>query len=172
MARFTINMKLVLATIICLYLINHGLLMPVNHGAHFTSLRPYQDIGYEGEIGPWKLTYSYGYSFYLIQDYRIEITRPGLYQVYAQVLFLLDNRQASFSIQLIRDGEHTSIVQCATSANLESGPTVEATCYTQSIIFLNEGDSIIVNIDQVDRNVDTTEASSFFGVEAIYFLSK
>jgi hypothetical protein len=133
----------------------------------FKSKRPFQSIREDGRIGPWAVDWIYGRQFFTIDDFDIVIKQSGLYDLYAQVLFVTDEDRASFTIQYSRNHTITTIAHCATIGTGESDESADVSCYTHAIHALEKGDQVIINIVEQNRYINTEPMNTFLGLSLI-----
>ncbi|XP_066267254.1 tumor necrosis factor ligand superfamily member 10-like isoform X2 [Branchiostoma lanceolatum] len=124
----------------------------------------------DGQINHWKYASWMGKAEYLEHrdafyldplDGSLMVTEAGLYFVYSQVYYY-DGSHAFLSHIIKDSGERESFLQCIQSPANESRKY--NTCFTAGVFHLDEGDKIVVQLQQKNGVVDVSPETSFFGM--------
>jgi hypothetical protein len=124
------------------------------------------DTATGGVLGPWRTEYAYGHVFSLVYRHDIFITKPGVYQITAQIRFRSSQEPSSFDVIRYRDGEKQKIATCS---QLSGNSTIPVTCFTEVVTTFKRGDRVSVEVNRKADKIDPRRGFTYLGFRNIYF---
>lgn len=121
----------------------------------------------DGTLGPWKVAVSVGEPFFKIFTYDIQVTRTGVYLIFAQVTFVTSLPSVSFDIY--SSNNYTSPIAHCVENTLQKC-NEEASCFTQIIQEIDRDSKLFVNVNGTRLYVNMMPAKTYIGLKPIYFL--